>query len=329
MFVLNTFNVAYVRISEMTELDRSNPVTGKATTEYSLQGTRQPLLSSFDTHLNGNKKGGFSSFSPFSAQACTNVNANSGVSPVSGESLCNSQKPQITVEKNRSFCQKRLPRSSSNMGESRLSDSRVSALFELYKDPNEDAILTEGIERLCNDLQLCPDEFKVLVLAWKLNAEQMCCFTKNEFVQGLKSMKVDSIKGIQNRLPEIVAELQRDNELFKDLYRFTFKFGLDVATGQRILPSDVAIVLWRLVFTICEPPIMNRWLNYLEQHPHVRGIPKDTWYMFLNFCDTVGTDLSSYDDTEAWPSLFDDFVEFENDQMNQNISKSETFKKPD
>lgn len=43
--------------------------------------------------------------------------------------------------------------------------------------------------------------------------------------------------------------------------------------------------------------------------------------MFLNFSEAVGDDLSSYDDTEAWPSLFDDFVEFENDQMNQNISK--------
>ena len=42
--------------------------------------------------------------------------------------------------------------------------------------------------------------------------------------------------------------------------------------------------------------------------------------MFLNFVEAVGNDLSHYDDTEAWPSLFDDFVEFENDQLNQNSS---------
>jgi len=42
--------------------------------------------------------------------------------------------------------------------------------------------------------------------------------------------------------------------------------------------------------------------------------------MFLNFVITVGNDLTQYDDTEAWPSLFDDFVEFENDQLNQNSS---------
>ena len=43
--------------------------------------------------------------------------------------------------------------------------------------------------------------------------------------------------------------------------------------------------------------------------------------MFLNFCETVGHDLSVYDEDEAWPSLFDDFVEYENDKENQNYDK--------
>lgn len=218
-----------------------------------------------------------------------------------------------------------IPLTMSSLGSSepRVSDSKIFQLFDQYKDSREDAILAEGIENLCNDLQLNPDDFKVLVLAWKLNASQMCRFTKSEFVQGLKNMKTDTIKSIQLRLSEIIGDLNRDTEHFKDLYRFTFKFGLDVSTGQRILPTDIAIVLWRLVFTSNEPPILDRWLFYLEKNPHIRGIPKDTWYMFLNFCEFVGDDLSSYDDTEAWPSLFDDFVEYENDQMNQNITKND------
>ncbi|KAJ8975300.1 hypothetical protein NQ317_011641 [Molorchus minor] len=191
--------------------------------------------------------------------------------------------------------------------ESKPSETKLTSLFEQYKDENEDCILAEGIEQLCQDLQVSPDDFKVLVLAWKLNAEQMCRFTRLEFVDGLKAARADSIKSIQSRLPELTA--------------FTFRFGFGTASGQRILPRDMAIVLWRLVFTIRELPILNRWLNFLETHQMIRGIPKDTWNMFLNFSEHVGNDLSCYDDNEAWPSLFDDFVEYENDQANQNISK--------
>lgn len=206
------------------------------------------------------------------------------------------------------------------LSESKLSETKINSLFDLYKDENEDTILAEGIEQLCNDLQVSPEEFKVLILAWKLNAEQMCRFTREEFICGLKAMGVDSIKGIQQRLPEIVKEVKNDAELFKDLYRFTFKFGLD--SPSRTLSTDMAISLWKLVFTVSEPPILQRWLDFLESHKNaIKGIPRDTWYMFLNFSESVGEDLSSYDDNEAWPCLFDDFVEFERDQMNQNITK--------
>lgn len=203
------------------------------------------------------------------------------------------------------------------------SEAKLDTLFEQYRDSDEDCILADGIERLCADLCVPPDDFRVLVLAWRLDAERMCRFTRSEFIGGCRAMRVDSLRAIRAKLPELSTEAVKDPELFKDLYRFTFRFGLDAEAGQRILPSDVAICLWRLVFSTREPPVLERWLSFLECHPHVRGIPRDTWNMFLNFSEAVGDDLGSYDDTEAWPSLFDDFVEFENDKVNQNLTKDE------
>jgi len=200
------------------------------------------------------------------------------------------------------------------------SEAKITALYEKYKDEEEDCILSEGIEEFCIDLQLKPDEFKVLVLAWQFGAEQMCRFTRQEFLHGCKALKADSCKGIQSKLPEVSTQVVTDTDMFKDLYRFTYKFGLDSSSGQRILPVEMAVSLWLLVFSQSEPPILKRWLHFLEKHPQVRGIPRDTWNMFLNFVTTVGSDLTLYDDMEAWPSLFDDFVEFENDQLNQNSS---------
>jgi len=205
-----------------------------------------------------------------------------------------------------------------------LLDSKLNALFDKYKNPeDEDMILMDGVERLCSDLGLLPDDFKILLLAWKFNAEQMCQFSRQEMINGCKAMNVENLSQIRGKLNELVVQLRNDPQLFKNLYRFTFKFGLDRASGQRILPIDIALCLWKLVFTLHKPPILDRWLLFLQNdQTHIRGIPRDTWNMFLNFSETVDDNLSSYDDAEAWPSIFDDFVEYENDRVNENVITS-------
>lgn len=202
--------------------------------------------------------------------------------------------------------------------QSQVSDNTLNALFEEYKDEHEDAILSEGIERLCDDLGYRPDDFAILVLAWRLDASQMCRFTKSEFIQGLQALQADTIDDIRTRLEQIIEKLKLNSDMFKQLYRFTFRFGLE--PDNRIVLLDMAIILWRLVFTVHKPDILDRWLNFLEEHTNIRGVPKDTWNMFLNFAETC--DITAYDDTEAWPSLFDDFVEYENDRLNQNVAKN-------
>ena len=68
----------------------------------------------------------------------------------------------------------------------------------------------------------------------------------------------------------------------------------------------MAVALWRLVFSQNEPPILSRWLNFLQSTdgPMVRSIQEDAWNMFLHLCETVGPDLSTYTEDDAWPSLF-------------------------
>lgn len=169
-------------------------------------------------------------------------------------------------------------------------------------------ILAEGMERFCTDLNVDPAEFIVLALAWKFDASQMCRFTREEFINGCREMKAYDAKSLQNRFPELLNDARGEN--FKDLYQFTFSFGLDHSTGQRSLPIDMAMPLWELVFTHEPPVILERWFAFLREGD-VRGISRDTWNMFLPFCHSVAPDLSDYDESEAWPSLFDDFVEYE------------------
>ena len=137
-----------------------------------------------------------------------------------------------------------------------FSDTKITALFETYKDENEDCILSEGIENFCIDLQLKPDEFKVLgehtmtrvhgnktspVLAWKFEAEQMCRFSRSEFVTGCRALKADSCRALQARLPEVVLQLASDPDKFRDLYRFTYK--VDALTVEQLNSQFAAICI--------------------------------------------------------------------------------------
>lgn len=197
------------------------------------------------------------------------------------------------------------------VGPAESSLHRTEELFRRYKDEREDAILEEGMERFCNDLRVDPTEFRVLLLAWKFQAATMCKFTRTEFFEGCKAINADSIDGICARFPSLLHEAKQEDK-FKDLYRFTFQFGLDSEEGQRSLHREIAIALWKLVFTQNKPPILDQWLYFLNENPSgIKGISRDTWNMFLNFTQVIGPDLGNYSEDEAWPSLFDTFVEWE------------------
>ena len=128
----------------------------------------------------------------------------------------------------RSFVPRIPPLGRSGSSEKSGSEPKMNSLFDKYRDCDE-AILVPGTEALLQDLELRPDEFCVLVLAWKCNAEQMCRFTRTEFLQGCRALKADNLRSIQQRLPDAAAEALARNELFKDLYRYVklhFKFVL-------------------------------------------------------------------------------------------------------
>uniref|UniRef100_V9KQG1 DCN1-like protein n=1 Tax=Callorhinchus milii TaxID=7868 RepID=V9KQG1_CALMI len=201
---------------------------------------------------------------------------------------------------------------------------RAEEFFSRYKDAHEDAILEEGMESFCNDLSVDPTEFIVLILAWKFQAATMCKFTRKEFVEGCKALNADSIEGIRARFPSLMNEAKVEDK-FKDLYRFTFQFGLDSEEGQRSLRREIAVALWKLVFTQNIPSILDQWLIFLSDNPSgVKGVSRDTWNMFLNFTQAIGPDLSNYSEDEAWPSLFDTFVEWEMERRRREGLADET-----
>uniref|UniRef100_A0A2K6FCE4 DCN1-like protein n=1 Tax=Propithecus coquereli TaxID=379532 RepID=A0A2K6FCE4_PROCO len=198
-----------------------------------------------------------------------------------------------------------LPASSGDAGRESRCNAEKSSLQRLEE------LLGEGMEHFCNDLCVDAAEFQMLLLAWKFKAATMSKFTRKEFFDGCKAVSPYSIDGICARFPSLLTEAKQEDK-FKDLYRFTFQFGLDSEEGPQSLHWEIAIALWKLVFTQNNPPILDQWLNFLTENPSgIQGISRDTWNMFLNFTQVIGPVLSNCSEDEAWPSLFDTFVEWE------------------
>ena len=55
-------------------------------------------------------------------------------------------------------------------------------------EPGDEKIMAEGIGRFCDDLNLDPASFKVLIIAWKFKAATQCEFTKKEFSEGMTEL---------------------------------------------------------------------------------------------------------------------------------------------
>jgi len=182
-------------------------------------------------------------------------------------------------------------------------------LFDRYKDEKrEDLIGVDGIILLCEDLELEPTDFVVLIIAWKFKASVQCQFTRKEFMEGCKLLEVDSIESFKDKLPQLEEDAVKP-ESFENLYNFTFQYSLDIETGQRNLSTDVAVEMWSIVFTNNRPFILDDWIIYLNENK-INRVSRDTWSMFLVLSSEIGDcdDYRNYDVTYAWPSVFDEFV---------------------
>lgn len=68
-----------------------------------------------------------------------------------------------------------------------VSENNLVCFYEIYSGNSEgqhnDVISADGILRLCADLDLDADDFRILLFAWKCDAAQMGKLSKQEFLQ--------------------------------------------------------------------------------------------------------------------------------------------------
>ncbi|KAF8550649.1 defective in Cullin neddylation protein 1 [Imleria badia] len=224
--------------------------------------------------------------------------------------------------------------------ESGASTSKLTTLFEKYKDLDGDIISTQGtvqfftelgFKQAEEDLEGEDDTPKLLSLAYELQSPRLGEWTRKGWLDGWKSIGCDTIDGMKSALTRLEAKLGTDPSYFRTVYNYTFNFAR--SEGQRSLAKDTALVYWKslLYFGVGKdalryaPPDEEEdvnmdqegwtkehtemWLEYMKARDDF-AVSKDTWQMLPDFIRSFDGDFSKHDDQAAWPTIIDQFVEW-------------------
>jgi len=193
----------------------------------------------------------------------------------------------------------------------------VEKLFDRFKDAPETtevgsemdpAIGPEGIERLCREVEIDPDDVVLLVLAFHLNASEMGYFYRDEWINGLEKLKLDTVDKIRDHFEVMRKELDEPERL-KTIYRRLFGFAKS-SPEQKCVDIDTAIGILNL-FLAPRVSHVKSFVEFLQSHPgSVKALNLDQWTSLYEFAVTVKEDFSNYDENGAWPCVMDDYVQW-------------------
>jgi len=206
--------------------------------------------------------------------------------------------------------------SSSPAGEQKPSGSKTSdgfaskkleEVFSNYKDNDEDHIGPAGMEKFCKDLGIEPEDVRMLVLAYHLDAKRMGFFSREAFLQGFQKMNADSVSKMKPLFKGFSNDLEDPNK-FKEIYKFAFNWAKDQET-QKCLEIETSKQLVAILVGK-RSAHTDKFIKFLDEQQSYKVLNLDQWMSFLEFSRSVKGNFENYDENSAWPVLLDEYVEW-------------------
>ncbi|KAH7675019.1 DCN1-like protein 4/5 [Dioscorea alata] len=195
---------------------------------------------------------------------------------------------------------------------------RIDQLFYTYMDKPSGMIDPEGIESFCSDLEVDHTDVRILMLAWKMQAERQGYFTLEEWRKGLKALHADSISKIKKVLPDLEREVRRPTS-FMDFYSYSFRYCL-TEEKQKSIDIESACELLSVVLGYLFRHQVDKLVEYLKNQHEYKVINMDQWMSFLRFCNEINfPSLENYDPNLAWPLILDNFVDWMREKQNGSL----------
>ncbi|KAH3765693.1 protein phosphatase 2A regulatory subunit PR55 [Pelomyxa schiedti] len=181
----------------------------------------------------------------------------------------------------------------------------VTAWFEKYRDPLTDSMGPSAIQSFCEAAKIDPAKVEGLILSWKLEAGTMGLITRDQFVNGLMKLDVSTGPALKKALENMWREIQQDPEQHFALYRWAFPF---CAEGEAKKHVDAETATQMLMLVLPQSPYVASFAQFVKDS-NIKFISRDQWLCFWEFSRQIKS-MDDYNKNEAWPIMFDDFVDY-------------------
>lgn len=187
----------------------------------------------------------------------------------------------------------------------------LDTLFNKYKDPKDDVIGPEQMETFFNDCSVSPTSVECLVFAKVMEASKMGYFSRDEFKRGFTALKIHSLSQVKGKLQRLLNNIKKNEKSFSQLYCFAFDYCKEEANSRIV---DTRLLMEMLNLLCIKRPHVEQLQHFLlaqVENGKYKVLNKDQWRCILEFSNAYKNDplLESYNENEAWPCIFDDFVE--------------------
>lgn len=194
----------------------------------------------------------------------------------------------------------------------------ISQIFDKYTDnDSKDQIGIDGALSYFSDMGIdVENDVEALIAAYILKSPSTCIFNKTEFVSGWcnVSPEITSVADMARYL----HHAKNNCDLMKKVHNFAFMYALD--EGERKLEIDAAVALWKIIYktdfahfeeTGKHTTVTKFVIDFIVSGKSGKSqISRDEWEMSYDFFVIPLVELENYSESEAWPVLMDDFVDF-------------------
>ncbi|GAB4842652.1 hypothetical protein Ancab_012625 [Ancistrocladus abbreviatus] len=162
---------------------------------------------------------------------------------------------------------------------------RIDQFYYAYANRSSGIIDPEGIEKMCADVEVDYTDIKILMLAWKMQAEKQGYFTLEEWRRGLNTLRADTIAKLKKALPELEKEVRRPTT-FVDFYTYSFRYCLTEEKQKSVDIESICQLLDLLLGTQYRAQV-DYFVEYLKMQTDYKVINMDQWMGFYRFCNEV------------------------------------------